>query len=118
MFEKIVEIDYDSKESYKKNISVILEFYGRLTKIIPSPLILIKKEKDSIELLVEPDIVYECTLELTDTINRLGGMTMIEYLQGNFVDVSMFNKLIQKLATNVNFPKTRVIKSDKYVKGS
>ena len=104
LFEKVVEIDYDSKESYKKNISSILQAYGRLDKILPSPIILIQKKVDSIELLVEPDIVNECTVELSDSITRLGERTLIKFLDGKYIVDALFTKLLLKMTTNAIFP--------------
>jgi len=104
MFEEVEEIDYDTKEKYKEKVGSILEKYGKLTKNLPSPVILLQKEKDNIELLIEPDTVAECAVELTDTLNRLGDIAVMQYMDGELDHNILFNNLLLKLTTNIIFP--------------
>ncbi len=105
MFDEIKEIDYDTKESYKENISGILDNYGRLNKNIPSPVILFQKEKNGVLLLVEPDTVSECAQELMDALNRLGDGAVIQYMDGELDHKILFNNLLLKMTTNIIYPK-------------
>ena len=105
MFDEVEEIDYDTKEKYKEKISVILEKYGRLTKNIPSPVMLFQREKDNVIVLIEPDTVSECAVELTDTLTKLGDTAMLEYMDGELDHKILFNNLLLKLTTKIIFPK-------------
>lgn len=105
LFDEVEEIDYDTKEKYKENIGAILERYGRNSKTLPSPIMLVQKEKDGVQLLIEPDTVSECAVELMDSLNRLGDIAMMQYMDGELDHKSMFHNLILKLVTNVIFPK-------------
>ena len=105
LFEEVIEIDYPTKEEYKNKIGAILEKYDRLSKIIPSPVILIQKDKDKVEFLVEPDTVSECAVELMDSLKRLGDMAVVQYMDGELDHKIIFNNLLLKLTTNIIYPK-------------
>lgn len=105
MFDEVEEIDYPTKEEYKDKVGSILEKYQRMSKNIPSPVILIQKEKDKVEFLVEPDTVSECAVELMDSINRLGDVAMMQYMDGQLDHKILFNNLLLKLTTNIIYPK-------------
>ena len=105
MFDEVEEVDYDTKAIYKEKISVILDKYGRLNKNIPSPIILVQKEKDKTIFLVEPDTVSECAVELMDALNRLGDTAVLQYMDGELDHKILFNNLLLKLTTNIIYPK-------------
>lgn len=105
MFNEVEEIDYDTKDKYKENISGILTTYGRLNKNIPSPVILVQKEKEGVLFLVEPDTVSECAQELMDALNRLGDGAVLQYMDGELDHKILFNNLLLKLTTNIIYPK-------------
>ena len=105
MFDKVEEVDYDTKEIYKEKISSILNNYNKLNKTIPSPLILFQKKEEGVIFLVEPDTVSECAVELMDTLNKLGDSAMLEYMDGELDHKMLFNNLLLKLTTNIIYPK-------------
>ena len=105
MFDEVEEKGFDTKEQYKENIINILEKYGRLNKNIPSPVILVQKQKDNVLLLVEPDTVSECAQELMDALNRLGDSAVLQYMDGELDHKILFNNLLLKLTTNIIYPK-------------
>jgi hypothetical protein len=105
MFDEVKEIDYDTKEAYKEKIGVILEKFGKSSKNTPSPIILIQKEKDKAEYLVEPDTVSECAVELMDSLNRLGDTAVLQYMDGELDHKMLFKNLLLKLVTNLIYPK-------------
>ena len=105
MFDKVEEIDYDTKEIYKENINGILDNYNKLNKNIPSPLILFQKKEEGVVFLVEPDTVSECAVELMDALNSLGDSAMLQYMDGELDHKTLFNNLLLKLTTNIIYPK-------------
>lgn len=105
MFDEIEVLDFDTKLAFKEEIKGILESYGKSTKNIPSPVILMQKQKDAVKLLVEPDTVAECAQELMDALNRLGDGAVLQYMDGELDHKILFNNLVLKLATNIIYPK-------------
>lgn len=105
MFDKVEEIDYDTKEKYKEKIGGILDKYGLLQKNPPSPIILFQREKDKVTFLVKPDTVSECAVELMDALNQLGDTAVLQYMDGELDHKILFNNLLLKLTTNIIFPK-------------
>ena len=113
LFVSVEAIHFQTKAEYKESVSVILKQFNTLTKNIPSPVILIQKKADGPNYLVKPESIYECAVELTDSLNRLGDTAVIEYMDGELDLRLLFVNLLIKMASNLVLPPRKKISNTK-----
>lgn len=104
LFASVEAIHFQSKNEYKETVSAIMKEFNSLTKNIPSPFILIQKKPDGPEYLVKPETIYECAVELTDSLNRMGDSAVIQYMDGELDLRFLFVNLLIKMASNLILP--------------
>lgn len=104
LFEEVEVFHYKSKEEYKKEAIKVLESFNLNTKNIPTPLILIEKKDKEIKYLVKPEIVFECGIELMDSLNAMGDEAVIQYMDGEFDLTILFVNLLIKMSSNIILP--------------